>query len=218
VSAGYLRVHRSLASAQVHTAALNGSGSTVLPVTGSGVYRGITLFLADHGCDITSHGTSFCSPGQGGIRPCPCMNPPTVGHGCDNSSATGGAQLAATGVAGLAADTLLFTSTGELPQATSVFLQGTTQITTGVAFGQGVRCVGGSLKRLYVHNATGGTVSAPIGADLSVSARSAALGHSIAAGETLYYMVYYRDPIVLGGCPSTSTFNATQGLAVPWAP
>jgi hypothetical protein len=28
--------------------------------------------------------------------------------------------------------------------------------------------------------------------------------------------VYYRDPVVLGGCPATSTFNITQQLAVLW--
>jgi hypothetical protein len=30
--------------------------------------------------------------------------------------------------------------------------------------------------------------------------------------------VYYRDPIVQGGCPLTSTFNATNSLQVRWAP
>jgi hypothetical protein len=30
--------------------------------------------------------------------------------------------------------------------------------------------------------------------------------------------VYYRDPNVLGGCPATSTFNATQSGQVSWWP
>jgi hypothetical protein len=33
-----------------------------------------------------------------------------------------------------------------------------------------------------------------------------------------YYLVYYRDPIVLGGCPASSTFNATQTGMVTWSP
>jgi hypothetical protein len=33
-----------------------------------------------------------------------------------------------------------------------------------------------------------------------------------------YYYVYYRDQTVLNGCPSGSTFNATQSVAVTWAP
>jgi len=81
-----------------------------------------------------------------------------------------------------------------------------------------VRCVAGSLKRLYVHNAVGGSVTAPVGADLSVSARSAALGDPISAGSTRYYGVYYRDPTVLGGCPAASTFNITQSGSVQWQP
>ena len=31
------------------------------------------------------------------------------------------------------------------------------------------------------------------------------------------YLVYYRDPIVLGGCPSSSTFNGTQAVTINWA-
>jgi hypothetical protein len=29
--------------------------------------------------------------------------------------------------------------------------------------------------------------------------------------------VYYRDPIVLNGCPASSTFNATQTGRVDWS-
>ena len=29
---------------------------------------------------------------------------------------------------------------------------------------------------------------------------------------------YYRDPVVLGGCPASSTFNATQTGQVGWWP
>jgi len=83
-------------------------------------------------------------------------------------------------------------------------------------FGQGVRCVSGSLKRLYVKTASAGTITAPGPGDLSVHARSAALGDTIGAGSDRYYFAYYRDPIVLGGCPATSTFNATQAGKVTW--
>ena len=81
-----------------------------------------------------------------------------------------------------------------------------------------MRCVGGSLKRLFTHAAVGGVVSAPVGADLSVHLRSAALGDTILPGHVRYYMAYYRDPIVLGGCPMANTFNGTQAGAVIWEP
>jgi len=35
-------------------------------------------------------------------------------------------------------------------------------------------------------------------------------GNPISAGQSRWYLVFYRDPIVLGGCPASSTFNATQ--------
>ena len=162
---------------------------------------------------------SFCDAGMGGVIACPCANPPaTFGLGCDNSGSTGGASLSASGAAALSADTLLFTSAAEKATATSILLQGDAPIGAGVVFGQGVRCVGGTLKRLYVTTAVGGAINVPTLSDPSVSSRSAALGDTIFAGTHRSYMVYYRDPIVLGGCPALSTFNGTQALDVAWAP
>ena len=164
---------------------------------------------------------SSCEPGSGGIIACPCANPPAgAGRGCDNSSSTGGATLSATGVAYLSSDSLVFTTGGEKPTALSILLQGDGIVVGGVAFGQGVRCAGGSLKRLYSKNASAGSITAPDFAfgDPSVSARSAALGTVILAGHTYAYLVYYRDPIVLGGCSAASTFNATQTGVVSWFP
>jgi hypothetical protein len=165
----------------------------------------------------------MCAPGVAGVMACPCTNPqvpPGDARGCNNSSFTGGARLTSSGQANLSADTVAFLATGERPSALSIFLQGDSSIPGGTVFGQGVRCVGGALKRLYVRNAVGGSVAAGhgVGLDLRVSERSAALGNTIVPGTFREYMVYYRDPVVLGGCPSTSTFNGTQGQRIVWAP
>ena len=48
--------------------------------------------------------------------------------------------------------------------------------------------------------------------------RSALKGDLIQAGDSRYYLVFYRDPIVLGGCPASSTFNCTQTGMVTWSP
>ncbi len=161
--------------------------------------------------------TSICLPGEGGVIACPCANAPgSSGRGCNNSSHTGGAQLTASGVASLSADTLVFATSGEKPTALSILLQGPSSLATGAVFGQGVRCVAGSLKRLYSKAASGGSIVAPSGGDPSVHARSAALGDTIVAGTDRFYMVYYRDATVLGGCSPLSTFNATQGGKVTW--
>jgi hypothetical protein len=160
---------------------------------------------------------AFCDPGAGGVIPCPCSNPPAgAGRGCDNSSATGGASISGSGSPNLAGDTLLLSTAGQRPSGTSIVLQGTTSNGTGVLFGQGVRCVAGTLKRLYVKTASGGSISAPTGGDASISARSAALGDPIAAGQHRFYTVYYRDPFVLGGCDALATFNATNAVDVGW--
>ena len=161
---------------------------------------------------------SLCDPGQAGVLACPCANPPAgAARGCDNSALTGGAQISASGLPSLSADTLLITSTGEKPTAGSVLLQGTTSI-SGAVFGQGVRCAGGTLKRLYLVSAVGGSIQVPAPGSPSISARSAALGDTIASGATRFYAVYYRDPVILGGCPAASGFNVTQTGQVSWLP
>jgi len=164
---------------------------------------------------------SLCHPGTDGWIACPCSNPPaSVGRGCDNSAGTGGAVLSASGIAYLSQDTLVFTTSGERPTATSIVLQGTSTPSGGIVYGQGVRCVAGTLKRLYTKSASGGSITAPnFGAgDPSVSARSATLGNPIQPGQSRWYLVYYRDPNILGGCSSVSTFNATQTGRVDWLP
>jgi hypothetical protein len=164
--------------------------------------------------------SSLCEPGVGGVIACPCSNPPAGPvHGCDNSAASGGASLSASGIAYLSIDSLAFTTSGEPPTAFSIVMQGNTLLANGVVYGQGVRCVGGATKRLYTKTAVAGSITAPdLGAgDPTVSARSAAKGDVIQPGQSRWYLVYYRDPIVLGGCPASSTFNSTQTGRVDWS-
>jgi hypothetical protein len=164
--------------------------------------------------------TSSCDPGVGGVAVCPCSNPPSgLGRGCDNSSSTGGASLSASGAAYLSMDTLVFTTSGEKPTAASILLEGNNVQPLGIPFGQGVRCVGGLLKHLYVQSAVGGSVTMPnFGAgDPAVSTRAAQLGDIIQAGQSRWFLVYYRDPMVLGGCSSLATFNATQTGQILWS-
>ena len=165
--------------------------------------------------------TSICDPGNGTVINCPCGNPPaTTGRGCDNSSATGGAVISASGAAYLSSESLAFTTAGERPTATSMLIQGDAEISSGIVFGQGVRCLGGAIKRLYLKTAVAGCITAPDfnAGDSSISTRSAALGAPIQPGQPYYYLVYYRDPFVLGGCPATSGFNATQTGMITWWP
>lgn len=187
---------------------------------------------ADDACDI-SGGTSLdadgdgipdeCEPavvpfcfGDGTSVTCPCGNSGATGHGCENSAATGGAQLTSAGQPRVSSDTLVFTATGELPTAFSICLQGDTEIAP-VIFGDGQRCAAGIMKRLYIVHAAGGMLTVPASGDPSVSARSAALGNPIAPGTIRIYQTYYRDSSSTF-CPSPpgGTFNSSSGLRVRW--
>lgn len=177
----------------------------------------LQIYSANVTLPSVSPAVEYCEPGVSGVVACPCGNPPAgAARGCDNSASTGGASITASGVASLAGDTLTFTTAGQRPTGTTILLQGTTAVAAGVGFGQGVRCVGGSLKRLYVKSASGGSITAPGAGDPTVSARAATLGDVITAGVHRYYAAYYRDPIVLGGCNAFFTFNITDAGDVLW--
>ena len=147
--------------------------------------------------------------------PCPCANAGAPQHGCANSQVAAGARLASSGTA--SPDTVVLTASGELPTALSIFLQGDQALSPGVPFGDGVRCAGGTLRRLASLNAVGGTVSFPGPGDPSITARSAALGDPIAPGSSRWYQTYYRDPD-LGFCPAPAgdSWNVTNALRIAW--
>lgn len=161
--------------------------------------------------------TSFCkADGTDPLvtTPCPCGNVGQAGSGCANSTGNG-ALLSASGATN--PDSLVLAVVGELPTALSIFLQGNSTIAAGAPFGDGVRCVGGTLKRLYVKNAVGGAVSAPAVGEDSITTRSAFLGDSITAGSTRYYQVYSRDPdLSFCAAPQGSSFNISNGIQVQW--
>ena len=198
---------------------------TIVDCNGNGIHDG---------CDVTS-GTSHdwnnngvldeCEPagsascfGDGTTSTaCPCANTGTVGRGCDNSALTGGARL--DGAGDPASDSLVLISSGELPTVLTIFLQGNVLNANGVVFGDGVRCAGGSLKRLFAKNASGGTAHAPATGDPTITVQSTNLGDPIfpLSGQVRYYQAYYRDPS-LSFCPAPSgnTFNVSSMITITW--
>jgi hypothetical protein len=166
----------------------------------------------------------FCAPGVGGIVTCPCGNPqvpPGATRGCANFAAgTGGALLSGSGVpvAGIG-DTLGFDVTAGYGSSVTVLFQGTTG-SANARSGAGVRCVGGTLKRLYKKNQSGGAVHFPNNG-VAVHDESSAKGYTIVAPITLYYYAAYRNSAANGhpGCPGTAFgFNTTNAGAVAWTP
>jgi hypothetical protein len=158
----------------------------------------------------------YCTgAGVGPSCPCPCGNCGLPERGCDNSLATGGGRLVATGNSSVSADTLVLRADFLPPMAPAMFLQwtGVAQNGFGAPQGDGLRCVAGTTIRLGNRIASGGNVAFGAGqpGDPLVSVR----GTVPAAGGTRYYQVWYRNAATF--C-STSTVNLTNGFRVIWSP
>lgn len=155
--------------------------------------------------------TSSICPGTAAA--CPCGNGGTGAAGCANSiAAGGGATLITIGTVSTTTDTAHLQAAG-MPAGTScLFFQGTT-VDTAAAFGDGLRCVGGTLVRLAVKTAPLGAVQYPqVGSsDPSISEA----GLVPIGGGTRTYQVWYRDAAAF--CTS-ATFNLTSGVLADWAP
>jgi len=160
---------------------------------------------------------AYCYPGTGGVNPCPCSNPPGgANRSCNNSENTGGASMITTGSAVLANDSLAFVTSGQRNHNLGILLQGTTPVASGGTYGAGIRCFTGGLKILYRKKAVGGSITVPGAGDPSVSAQSATLLDPIAPGTHRYYCIFYRDGVLLGGCPAAQGFNTTNSIDVIW--
>ncbi len=170
--------------------------------------------------DPSSHacgpGGPFCAGDGSTPAPCPCGNFGESGRGCA-SSRTGsiGSWLTARG--STSPDSVVFTASGGITNELSMLLQGTVGLAGGATYGDGMRCVGGVVKRLYSRRAVNGMFTAPAGNEPPVTARSAASGDPIAPGSTRYYQVYQRDPVAsFCTAPFGDTFNVSNGYRITW--
>lgn len=157
--------------------------------------------------------------GDGSDGACPCGNTSDVGvaQGCRNSSGTG-ARLVDTGVASVSDDTLRLSVSGTTPTGTCVFVQGNTTLAP-LPFGDGLRCVGGTQRRLATLVAAGGSSAIPGAGEPSISQRAAAQGDVLQAGVTRTYQVFYRDSDpTFCAAPQGGAFDMSSGLRITWAP
>jgi hypothetical protein len=189
----------------------NGQGQCNVPALGGGfvcvdVAAGDFLSLARF--ELITPSASYCS-GDGSGTACPCANPGTAGAGCANSLDPNGARLDGAGTASLGNDTYQIAAAG-MPDSTALYLQGSTQQNGGAGsvFGDGLRCVAGSIVRLGIKTNAGGASQYPSIGDPSVSLRG-----GIAAPGTRRYQVWYRNAAAF--C-TPSTFNLTNGVEVTW--
>jgi hypothetical protein len=158
--------------------------------------------------------TAFCF-GDGTGTPCPCGNNGAPRHGCANSVNPAGGRLVGNGVARVSADSLVLQGTGMPPNSTAVYIQATLQVNNGAGavYGDGLRCVIGTIVRLGTKTNDGSGASGyggPIG-DVPISVR----GGIPPVGATREYQIYYRNPPAF--CTS-ATFNLSNGLEAIWTP
>lgn len=164
----------------------------------SGADRALSILAGD------ATGSAYCF-GDGGGLACPCANSGALGNGCANSVNSTGANLSATGVASIAADSLVLHGTG-MTNSSVLYFQGTS--TANVAFGDGIRCAGGGVVRLGTRQNVGGASRLPDPGGPALHTTGL-----VALPGTRYYQAWYRNA---GAYCTPSTFNLSNGLEIAW--
>jgi len=156
-------------------------------------------------------GTCFGDPGSG--TPCPCNNDndgSVPGSGCDNGIFPSGAKLEGSGIASVAHDSLVLTTTHQEPFNTGLYFQAKNDLSPGVVWGNGLRCAGRGETRLQVRTA-----------DIDgTSFTTVALGAKggVVAGDTRFYQLWYRSTVYPPCGFGSNEFNTTNGYRITWKP
>lgn len=135
----------------------------------------------------------------------PCVAPTTYCTAAPNSSSPTGASIGWSGSQSVAANAFTLSVAHVPPGTTGLFFFGPNA--TAVPFGDGVRCVGGTLRRTAVVTASaGGTASRTL--DFTSDP-----GDDVTAGSTWRFQFWYRD-LAAGG----AGFNLSDALTVDFCP
>jgi hypothetical protein len=195
------------------------TGGTIEICVNSGGVNG--TFSSVNGYQFTETGGTCGGSGTPqcfGSASCPCGNNSTNNGGCDNSLAgTGGAILASSGTASLAADTLVLTATNTTNQP-GVFFQGDNGLNPPPVFGDGLRCCGQNVVRcgtyLPAANTTNTDTGNQIGGNSPPISDIGPNAANLVPGSTRCYQWWYRDP---SGGPCGAGFNLSNALSVIWS-
>lgn len=188
---------------------LDGNVVEVLPLDLAGIPRvvggGVDLGAYEVQPDLVQ---PYCF-GDGTGTPCPCGNSGAGCRGCANSANPAGALLESLGATN--PDTLVLRASGMPTSASSIFLKGDADAAAPIVFGDGLRCVSGSLVRLGAKPGGTGSAEFPESGNPSVSVRG---GTPPGSGFYACYQTYYRN--ASGAFCPPETFNVTNGLRVIW--
>jgi len=128
-----------------------------------------------------------------------------------NANSSGNtAQISSTGTPSVAANDFGLSCVGAVPNRPGLFFYGPSQISA--PFGEGVRCVGGSLYRLQPPVVTGPLGDAVRSVDFTQPPANAGSG-AISPGSTWNFQFWYRDP---AGGPGG--FNLSNGVSTLFCP
>ena len=146
-------------------------------------------------------GTTYCFGDAPGV--CPCGNLGQTGEGCGNSTGAGG-RLAATGTVSVTADDLLLSASQLVPGRAAVLFAAHQALGggSGISFGDGLRCAGGSAVRLGMR-VVDGSGTASWGPGLGATG-------AWQAGDTRRMQVWYQD--APSASPCGTGFNLTHAL------
>jgi hypothetical protein len=124
--------------------------------------------------------------------------------------------MTAQGIASVSGDTLTLAVQGLPDTATALYFQGDQQVSggNGAAFGDGLRCAGGSVQRLLARFSVGGAsqFGHAVPGDPAIS-----VAGFVPAGTVSirFYQAWYRN---LAAFCSPQPYNLTNGLTVTWIP
>ena len=181
-------------------------GTLPSPFTGDGIFSAAT-WAGNAG----PMATPYCF-GDGSATACPCGNSGAAGNGCASSINAAGGNLTGTGTPSISNDSFVLNGSG-MPSSSALYFQGTLQLNggAGVVFGDGLRCVGGSIVRLGTKLNVGGASQYPDAGDPPISIKG-----MNAAGNVRDYQCWFRnaDPAFC----KPSTFNLTNGVETTWVP
>ncbi|MCB9915998.1 MAG: hypothetical protein H6828_12785 [Planctomycetes bacterium] len=143
-------------------------------------------------------------------RPLNCGGNQTYCVAAANSAGPGGAQIGIFGSTSFAANDLILTCTGLPSGQPGIFFYGPNQVQ--LPFGDGFRCVGGTLFRLYppVSGDLFGNAARPV--DYALPPMDAG-GGMIQPGVTFNFQFWYRDP-AFGG----AGFNLSNAQTLVFTP
>jgi hypothetical protein len=130
----------------------------------------------------------------------PCQVPQPYCTAAPNSASPVGAQIGWLGIPTIYANNFHVIASGLPASATGIFYFGPSQ--ASAPFGDGTRCVAGTVRRMGQQTATNGAVQRLV--DFTTYP-----GNTITAGETWYFQFWYRDPAAGG-----AGFNLSNALDV----